>query len=182
MFVKDKSSQIAYLVDTGADISVFPANNLPQRKPDDFLLYAANNSTIKTYGFITLDLDFGLRRKFQWKFIVANVSKPIIGADFLSHFKLLPDLTNGRLLDSITGLSETGSFATSDQTSIKLISGDTQIHQLLREFPEISQPTLHTNTKPHNVVHHIITTPGSPVHAKPRRLHPEKLKQAKREF
>ncbi|MDD9340747.1 MAG: hypothetical protein PV362_14105, partial [Providencia heimbachae] len=34
----------------------------------------------------------------------------------------------------------------------------------------------------HDTQHHIVTTPGPPVAHKPRRLAPEKLKAAKKEF
>ena len=48
-------------------------------------MYAANGFTINTYGVRTFELDLGLRRAFMWKFVVADVAKPIIGADFLDH-------------------------------------------------------------------------------------------------
>ncbi|GFY54544.1 retrotransposable element Tf2 155 kDa protein type 1 [Trichonephila inaurata madagascariensis] len=79
---------------------------LSPRKPDpNFLLKAANNSTIKTYGFLTLPLDLGLRRHFSWRFVIADVHLPIIGSDFLAHFGLLPDCKYKLLLDRITSLS-----------------------------------------------------------------------------
>jgi hypothetical protein len=37
--------------------------------------------------------------------MVADVTQPLIGADFLSHFGLLVDYRNDRLLDGITSLS-----------------------------------------------------------------------------
>ena len=48
-------------------------------------MYAANGFTINTYGVRTFELDLGLRQAFMWKFVVADVAKPIIGADFLDH-------------------------------------------------------------------------------------------------
>ncbi|GFT11986.1 hypothetical protein TNCV_725911 [Trichonephila clavipes] len=38
------------------------------------------------------DANCGLRRIFQWTFSVGNVSTPIIGADFLYNFRLVPDI------------------------------------------------------------------------------------------
>ncbi|GFW35016.1 transposon Ty3-G Gag-Pol polyprotein [Trichonephila clavipes] len=38
------------------------------------------------------------RRIFQWIFLVGNVSTPIIGADFLYNFRLVPDITKARRL------------------------------------------------------------------------------------
>jgi hypothetical protein len=33
-----------------------------------------------------------LRRDFTWRFIIADVTQPIIGADFLSHYGLFVNL------------------------------------------------------------------------------------------
>ncbi len=48
--------------------------------------------------------DLGLRRTFCWAFVIADVGRPILGADFLHHFNLLVDLTNSQLLDNVTQL------------------------------------------------------------------------------
>lgn len=48
-------------------------------------LYAANRTSIKTYGTQLYHMDLGLRRIFTWPFIIADVSQAIIGADFLYH-------------------------------------------------------------------------------------------------
>jgi hypothetical protein len=39
-------------------------------------------------------------RQFKWKFLLAAVSFPIVGVDFLRNFKLLVDPAAGRLIDS----------------------------------------------------------------------------------
>uniref|UniRef100_A0A1X7VY68 Uncharacterized protein n=1 Tax=Amphimedon queenslandica TaxID=400682 RepID=A0A1X7VY68_AMPQE len=56
-------------------------------------LQAANGTCITTYGKRSLTLDLGLRRSFQWVFIVADVAVPILGADFLRHFGLVVDMS-----------------------------------------------------------------------------------------
>ena len=55
-------------------------------------LTAINNTPISTFGKRSLTLNIGLRRVFQWVFIIANVHKPMIGADFLCHFGLLVEM------------------------------------------------------------------------------------------
>ncbi|GFS39113.1 hypothetical protein NPIL_558591 [Nephila pilipes] len=54
------------------------------RPPASLQLFAANGSFISTYGQRLLTLDLGRRRVFRWPFIIAEVSQPIIGADFPS--------------------------------------------------------------------------------------------------
>ncbi|GFS42980.1 retrotransposable element Tf2 155 kDa protein type 1 [Trichonephila inaurata madagascariensis] len=99
-------SKKQFLVDTGSDFCVFPCSFLSPRKPDPNLhLKAAINSTIKTYGFLTLPLDLGLRRHFSWRFVIADVPLPITGSEFLAQFGLLLDCKHKLLLDIITSLS-----------------------------------------------------------------------------
>jgi len=69
-----------------------------QRQADKKKLFAANGSIIKTYGHLAIQPDFGLRRSFLWRFIVADVNTPIIGSDFLAHFHLLPDVKKEQLM------------------------------------------------------------------------------------
>ncbi|GFY43584.1 uncharacterized protein TNIN_176421 [Trichonephila inaurata madagascariensis] len=67
LLVTNQLSKKQFLVDTGLDLCVFPCSFLSPQKPDpNFRLKAANNSTIKTFGFLTLPLDLGLRRHFFW--------------------------------------------------------------------------------------------------------------------
>lgn len=131
---------------------------------------------------MTVHLDLGLRRDFVWDFVVANVDKPIIGADFISHFGLLVDCRNGRLLDSITTLSSPGVLKKCDTPSVKSIAGSSKYHQLLQKFPDLTKPSgFHRDIK-HSTVHYIRTTPGPPSFCRPRRLAPDRLKIAKEQF
>ena len=56
----------------------------------------------RTYGCIILRLDFGLRRQYSWRFVVADVTGPIIASDFLSFYNLLGDVRRQRLIDITT--------------------------------------------------------------------------------
>lgn len=64
-------------------MSVFPNEKNEKLQPcNDFNLYAANGSRVNAYGSRIINLNLGLRRSFSWKFIIADVSMPMIGADF----------------------------------------------------------------------------------------------------
>ena len=54
-----------------------------------------------TYGSRQIALQFGPRR-FDWTFLLADVSMHILGSDFLSHHHLLVDVAGARLLDAAT--------------------------------------------------------------------------------
>lgn len=186
LFVTDRRTKTQFLVDTGSDLCVFPCSALKERRPKStYQLSAANGSTIDTYGDVLLRLDLGLRREFSWRFTVANVTKPIIGVDFLAHFHIIVDCRNQRLIDDTTSLSATAAPTKSSDiiSSVKIMTGDTQYHALLKKFPEITRPPTGTERlHQHNTVHHIKTTPGPPIACTARRLAPDKLKIARQEF
>lgn len=185
LFVNDRKTKMQFLVDTGSDICVFPRSSIKERRTkSNYQLAAANGSIIETYGYINLSLDFGLRREYTWRFVVADVTKAIIGVDFLSFYNLMVDCRNQHLIDNTTTLTTNASPARhlDNIYSVKIMTGDTRYHQILKEYPEITKPAGAHRVKHHNTVHHIRTTPGPPVSGSPRRLAPEKLKIAKDEF
>ncbi|GFT31332.1 transposon Ty3-I Gag-Pol polyprotein [Trichonephila clavipes] len=141
-------------------------------------LSAANTSPIHVYTTQTLSLDLGLRRIFQWTFLVGNVSTPIIGADFLYNFRLVPDISKQALLDSETNIKCHCILGNSRIHSIKTVSGDSVYHELLRKFPDITKPPRPDQEIKHSVVHYIETN-SRPVTAKARRLAPDRLRIAK---
>lgn len=155
-----------------------------QRATTDYQLFAANGTIIPTYGWMDLHLNLGLRRMFRWRFVVADVSKPIIGVDFLSFYNLLVDVRHQRLVDSLTSLSSPApACKTSDDiSSVKVVSGDSFYHEILREYPDITRPAGTNKTTKHSTVHYIRTTPGPPVTSRPRRLPPDRLKIAQNQF
>ena len=108
-FVTDRSSGLRFLVDTGAKVSVLPVSRLPHSSfPTGPTLQAVNHSAIATFGSASRTINLGLWRTFRWVFLIADVKHPILGADFLHHFNLLVDMTNGRLVDSVTHLQANG--------------------------------------------------------------------------
>ena len=187
LFITDRHSKMLFLVDTGSDLCVYPRSAIKTSSPiSKYSLTAANGSIINTYGQVQLCLNLGLRRSFTWKFTIADVSKPIIGIDFLSFYNLLVDCRNHRIIDGVTSLFVAASSQQipDDVASVKTVTGDTEFHQLLRDFPEVTRPAGIVNTcKPkHNTVHFINTSSGPPVTSRPRRLDPERLKIARKEF
>lgn len=92
-----------YLIDSGAELSVVAPSPQKHFHPNPgYVLTTANNSSTQTFGQKLVTFDFGLLKTFRWNFTVADISKPIIGADFLTHFSLLVDLKNRRFSDYCT--------------------------------------------------------------------------------
>ena len=93
-FSCDSISKRQFLVDIGAEVSVLPATatglDTRTRQPGPPLL-AANGSSIRTYGTRRLSFHFA-SNTYQWNFIIANVTRPLLRADFLRSNSLLVDL------------------------------------------------------------------------------------------
>lgn len=182
LFVRDIKSKTRYLVDTGADLTVYPVSqSMRNQPPSQLVLYAANQTPIRTYGTKTLSIDLGMNRLFKWNFVIADVQKPIIGSDFLGKYGLLIDIKNNTLIDPHTNWKCNGAIASVQDSAIKCISRSSQYTSLLREFNDLTKINFKSRAK-HSVKHHIETTKGPPVFSKPRRLPPEKLQIVKKEF
>ncbi|GBM60158.1 hypothetical protein AVEN_86295-1 [Araneus ventricosus] len=175
LFLYDRSTGFRFLIDSGAAVNCLPRRLAKHKVAQDTTLYAANGSAIKCYGTKLINLDLGLRRKFSWCFLIADVSHPFIGSDFLERFELLIDIKNRRLIDSRTFLSAKGVKAPGKTLGLTLISHKSKFHTILSKFRELFSPMSADVEIPHNV-EHCIETKGPPVFPKARRLNPEKLK------
>jgi hypothetical protein len=156
LLVTDKHSKRQFLINTSSDLCAYLRRLIPRRwERVNYDLCAANGTTIHTYRWLPLSLNFGLRRDFTWLFVMADVTRPIIGVDFLSHFGLLVDCRNNRLLDGITSLSVPAQAASALIPSVKTIIGDTPINSLLAKFPDLTRPAGVQREVRHSTVHHI---------------------------
>lgn len=181
-FVWDRLAGRNFLVDTGAEISVLPPTG-PERRanPSDKTLVAANGTKIRTYGSRSISMAFPSGR-FNWKFVLADVARPLLGADFLRAHALLVDLKRQRLINAETFCSSPIKRAPQLAPRLNAIASGTSVYtRILAEFPGIATPHF-SQALPKHGVQHFIPTNGPPVHSRARRLPPEKLALAKKEF
>jgi hypothetical protein len=85
-----------FLIDTGASYSIFPHHSSATASGPS--LRGAAGRPIPCWGERTRDLSFH-GRKFSWTFLLAAVSFPIIGVDFLRHHQLMVDPAANSLVD-----------------------------------------------------------------------------------
>ena len=77
--VHDKKSGSSYLVDTGADVSVYPAaKNERKSSMLSTPLVAANGTSIKSWGMKKFTLNLGQKTEYQHEFQIADVTRPIL--------------------------------------------------------------------------------------------------------
>ena len=89
-----------FLVDSGADVSVFPAAPSRKKLKPQSSLSAANGSSIRTYGRRDISLDFpGL--SVVHSFFLADVTQPILGSDFFRQNNILIDVAQCRLVRQV---------------------------------------------------------------------------------
>ncbi|KAK3733458.1 hypothetical protein RRG08_019726 [Elysia crispata] len=175
--VTDIISGRSFLVDTGAEESVFPATNSDRKKSRGPNLIAANGSAIATYGKRPISLKLSKTTLFKQKFWIADVTQPILGADFFTCHRLAIDFSNKRLVSLDGGTIVNARPTHSPRPGIHKVHS--KYEAILEDFPELLIHTFRDNK--HGVVHHIPTS-GPPVHARARRLDNDKLSAAKAEF
>ncbi|GFW01921.1 transposon Ty3-I Gag-Pol polyprotein [Trichonephila clavipes] len=144
LFVKNRETGCQFLVDSGAHVSILPwTKTKGECQASQYKLYAANGTEIPTYGLKILTLDLGLRRPFQWPFIIAKVKRGIISADFLQKFQLLIDLHNRKLIDGVTNLSIKGEVATiQENNDLSTVNRASKYFNLLNSYPDLTKSNL----------------------------------------
>ena len=184
LIVLDKNSGLRFVVDSGAQVSVIPPTLQDRRSGTcGSTLQAANGSQILCYGErqTVLRLD---DRSYGARLVIADVRRPLLGADFLRRHNLLVDMRGQRLIESDSYHAVHSMIDSTQSTPIQLSSiapTSNKFRKILNLYPEILQPTFSSSKVSHGVVHYI-PTKGHPVHSRVRRLPPDKLEIARREF
>ena len=182
LFVRDSLSGRRFLVDSGSQKSLLPPTQSDRSSPSSGpQLSAANGSSILTFGNRSVEVCFN-GRAFRWDFVIASITFPIIGADFLCANGLLVDVANRRLIDAVSFATVPCQVGGSGLlTHASFSASDCVFQRLLAEFPSLTTPAFSTATVRHGVEHFVPTT-GPPVFARARRLDAVKLATAKEEF
>lgn len=176
------------MVDTGAQLSVLPPAQLPPGCSLDAAahtprLTAANGSEIRTHGFADHAVMLAGRR-YPWRFLVADVTSPILGADFLGHYRLAVDMGDRVLRGPAGEPCASGVIPAStllgNPPRVLGLSHE-PFGELWSEFPSVTTRPPGACPTAHDVTHHIRTT-GPPCFARPRRLAPDRLAAARQEF
>ena len=118
---------------------------------------------------------------YTWLFVLADVKTPLLGSDFLQAHGLLVDLQSRRLVNATSFTSVELQPSNQPALSLHHIDSDNSFKRILDEFPSITRPQF-SNPSVRHGVEHFIPTEGHPVHARARRLPPDKLVVAKEEF
>jgi hypothetical protein len=180
IFLKEEGTSRAYLVDTGAAVSVVPFCGRPTTATA--YLTGPENKIIPAWGSVQLQLRFG-GKLLSGDFVQAAVNKPILGMDFLARRKLLVDAAGRRVLDaqSLQLLAPPNIPCCRSPLAAAVVHIAPAVRELLTAFPKIVGDG-DARPQPRHGVEHVMETTGRPLHAKARRLAPDKLRAAEAEF
>lgn len=97
-----------FLVDTEVALSLLPPSKqpLPHLRPSVVKLRNASAEFIHCYSESSLPVSFpSLRQFFLWTFIVAEITRPFLGINFLKHHSLVIDFGKNIIIDANTKVS-----------------------------------------------------------------------------
>lgn len=183
LLITCKFTHYTFLIDTGAARSTIPPNATDLSRKDVITrLTAANNLPIFTFGERTISLNLGFKRRFEWRFIVADIAYPILGMDFLEFFGFLISAGKKTLTEEASGDSV---VCLEDQTSLRMdtiFALETQQH-MFADIIAMFQNMSSNGLLPVGALStHCIETKGPPVFSRPRRLNPEKAAVVKQQI
>ena len=123
-----------------------------------------------------------MRRDYTWTFTLAKVKIPILGEDFLAHYKLSVNMNPRALSDTRTNLHGIGTPARYITMGIRIAAcHGLDYVDIMNQFVDITQLFKATDSGDHQIQHHIKTS-GPLTHSQPKRLAPHKLTYAKEQF
>lgn len=189
LHTKIGQKNLKFLIDTGSSISLLPYDNyfIHNLKSSSVSLSAANGSPIGVLGEVTVQLAIpDIRRTFPWTFIVGEVTKPILGIDFLSANNLIIDCSHKTLIDATTNVKAVLRSSSEKPLSLSINKCGVhyKAHYLLDKYPALLKPLQPNIQLPQDlkVEHRIDTGNNLPVFCRPRPLTGTKLQAAIEEF
>ena len=156
MSIYEIVSRRYFLIDSGADESVYPATQADRILPRSSDLIAANGTAIRTYGRRRLPISFSDGHHLTQLFWIADVSRPLLGADFFKDQGLLIDFRHCRLTCQINpGTHYAAVFSRSPGfAGLRGVRMPTEgpFEGILEEFPALLSQDFRGEVK-HNIRH-----------------------------
>lgn len=182
-----------FIVDTGAGVSLIPHRYFNyfgiNLKKTAVRIVSATGAEIPTYGEGSLLVSFRkLQRNFEWRFVFADVSTPLLGHDFLSAHRLLVDCGRGKLIDSctqkITPIAKVGASIHRITITPNITHKHPVIAKILSDYQSkmVNTNNICKGSKVPNISHHIDTGISPATFAKSRPLFGTKLQAVKNQI
>jgi len=178
---KNCNHTLTFLVDTGSALSILPKEHRVD-KLCKLHLRTANGTSMFTKGTTNIDFEIeGFTNSFSWNFQVADVLRPILGADFLGTNNFNVNCRTGVLSQTPLHIAHIFPIAQlSDNAHIEKLPDFVQ--QILPKFPHLTTRSLDRQDLPILYAHSITTIPTLPLRERVRPLSSEKLEAVRNEF
>ena len=121
-----------------------------------------------------LHIDWLGFRKFNWYFVLADVNRPILGADFFCSYHLLIDVYTWHIFDAETYQSVPLKHDTALISGLNTWLVNSEFDDIIRDFPSVTLPCFSSFTV-HRGEEHYIPTSGPPTYDRACPLLPDKL-------
>lgn len=136
IYLRDLSSNVDYLIDTGADVSILPPHLSSSKiSKCSTTLQAVNSTELKCSGTTSHTINIAKDTRLQWNFLVTEVPEPIIGIDFLRHHKLSFNVVTNKLYHHPSKVeiscSKTSSSSPPNDSMVKQIRECTRMQKQL---------------------------------------------------
>ena len=184
-YVTDKYTNMTFLVDTGAAVSILN-RKCDFVKANISALYSVTGSNVTIFGHNTMTLKFGMGPDYTFTFVVADVSFNILGNDFLKHFDLSVRPNRNQLIDNSSGIIFNGVTSNTFNFVSPLYNINTdndEVARLIKDNVSLFTPfsdKLTPNCKTRQSIDTISEQPVTCRHV--RNLSAKQLAIAKREF
>lgn len=96
-----------------------------------------------------------MQRKFNWRFIIADVKQPILGADFIVHYGLIDHTTNINAIGAIAQIDP-------NLACIKAYNWNNRFRRILAEYKDFTDPNATNGSEKTRVFNHIKTSSYHP--------------------
>ena len=176
--IYDRISGKRFLIDTGSQFSIIPPTHKERNQKDKATvsLVAANGTAIKTYGWKDIVLDLGLKRYYYFTVLIADVTRPLLGSDFLYHYGLTVDIRKSKIIDNKISAEQRTTPVLNSVKAVAMtavLPENEYVAELLRKMPGLTNPNL--AKKGEVKTKHHIETIGPPVYCRPRPMSKEKF-------
>ena len=137
MKITCRQTGYTFLLDSGADCSAIPYKGKNSEVINSDLVNISGDK-IKCYGYVNLNIDLGLGKKYNHEFIKADINEPILGTDFICKNGIIIDIKNARIMDGEKNISRREIIHTNAIKSIKF-TNDPNIEAIISKFSSVTR-------------------------------------------
>ena len=186
-FVTDKAGN-CWLVDSGSQITLVPRTG-GEAEDSTLKLTTVSGAKLAAYGSKAMDIQFG-RKRYRVEVVVADVSRPILGTDFLKQYRMSVSYYDHALVDRVNGSNVPFTLKDAQGLQWKAVAkvevtkdeltGNPRFVAVARQYPGMLTHDFKAEEVKHGVVHYIDTGKEPPYRTKPRPLAGPKAVEVKK--